>query len=211
MLPKEAVALQRRLAGQVREVPLSRTPTSIAAVDVSVRDGRVRAAVVVVSLPDLSVVDQAIHEDAAAFPYVPGLLSFREIPAVLPALDRLRVTPDVLMTDGQGRAHPRRFGLACHLGLLMNVPTFGVAKTVLAGAFLSPGEEKGSQSPMSIGEDIVGAALRTRRAVAPVYVSTGHLITLSEAVDLTLACTTRYRLPDPARLAHQLSKEGVLR
>ncbi len=204
--PKEAVAIQRQLADRVRTEPLVGEVRTVAAVDVSVRGDRVRAAVAVVSLPDLEKIDEAAWEGAVAFPYVPGLLSFREVPAIIPALERLSVIPDVIMADGHGLAHPRRFGLACHLGVLLDRPTFGVAKSVLVGSFDRPASERGSTSPMLHREETVGVALRTRQNVTPVYVSVGHRLTLEDAVRLTLECTTRYRLPEPARLAHRISK-----
>ncbi len=203
---QEAVALQRRLAGQVREAPLARPVGTVAGIDVSIRGDVAQAAVVVLALPGLEVVDQAMHRAEVPFPYVPGLLSFREVPVVLPALERLRVRPDVLMTDSQGRAHPRRFGLACHLGVLLDWPTLGVAKSLLTGTFENLGSARGSRAPLVHRGEVVGVALRTRAGVQPVYVSVGHRITLAEAVDLTLCCAPRYRIPEPTRRAHTLSR-----
>ena len=211
--PTAAVAVQRRLAPLVESSPipggLERVRT-VAGLDVSVRSGRVRAAVVVLTLPHLDVIDQAIHEDDVAFPYVPGLLSFREVPAVLPALERLKALPDVLMLDAQGRAHPRRMGLACHLGLLLDVPSLGVAKTRLIGHHAEPPDEKGASVPLEHKGEEIGRVLRTRERVLPVFVSVGHRMTLREAVALTMRCTTRTKLPEPTRLAHRLSKDGHL-
>ncbi|GIV58985.1 MAG: endonuclease V [Rhodothermaceae bacterium] len=206
--PEEAVALQRRLAAQVLAIPLETSPKTIAGLDVSVRGDRVQAAVVVLSLPELTVVDTAVWGGPVTFPYIPGLLSFREIPAVLPALERLRVCPDVFMTDGQGVAHPRRLGLAAHLGVLLERPVFGVAKTRLWGTHTAPGHERGATVPLLDDDEVIGAVVRTRAGVKPVYVSIGHRITLEEAVRLTLACAPRYKIPEPTRRAHHLSRAG---
>jgi deoxyribonuclease V len=138
---------------------------------------------------------------------VPGLLSFREMPAILPALERLTIRPDVLMTDSQGRAHPRRMGLACHLGVLLDWPTVGVAKSKLTGDFDDLDAEKGSRAELVDRGEVVGVALRTRTDVKPVYVSVGHRITLDEAIALTLRCAPRYKIPEPTRHAHRLSRE----
>jgi len=205
--PDEAVALQRRLAPLVREEPLSRPPHTIAGVDMSVRGDQVQAAVVVLSLPELLLIEQAIWRGPVEFPYVPGLLSFREAPAVLRALAQLQVQPDIIMTDSQGRAHPRRFGLACHLGLLLDWPVFGVAKSKLSGVYTESSVEPGTQTPLYSGKEEIGVVLRTRARANPVYISVGHRITLPEAVALTQACTKGYRLPEPTRQAHLLSKK----
>lgn len=208
--PSEAVALQHELAPRVREAPLPAAPETVAAVDVSIRGDRARAAVVVVRTADLSVVDQSLLEMEVPFPYVPGLLSFREVPAILPALERLSVEPDVYMADGQGRAHPRRLGLACHLGVLLDRPAFGVAKSRLTGTYEEPGPAKGATSALVHRGEVVGRVVRTRTNVKPVFVSVGHRMTLDEAMALTLALTTRFKLPEPARMAHRLSKDGRL-
>jgi deoxyribonuclease V len=140
-----------------------------------------------------------------AFPYVPGLLSFRELPAVLAAIEQLRILPDLYLCDGQGLAHPRRFGLACHLGVLLDAPTIGVAKTRLIGTHAPPPAEKGGWTPLEDGGEVIGAVLRTRSGVKPVYVSIGHRVSLATSVRLTLACTSRYRLPETIRQAHRLA------
>jgi deoxyribonuclease V len=203
----EAKAIQRRLVDEVEEAPLHEDVETVAGVDVSIRDDMAQAAVAVLSLPDLEVVDEAIHRCEVPFPYVPGLLSFRETPPVLPALEQLSVTPDVLMTDSHGRAHPRRFGFACHLGLLLDRPTLGVAKSILVG---EPDgaldDEKGSRVPLVDDGETVGAVLRTRTDVNPVYVSVGHRLTRDDAVRLTLDCSPRYKIPEPTRQAHKLSR-----
>lgn len=210
--PREAIALQRELAMHVRREPLSGRVRTVAGIDVSVRGNRARAAVVVVRLPTspdgvFESIETATHEAAVRFPYVPGLLSFREIPALLPALARLREPPDVLLCDGQGYAHPRRCGLACHLGVLLDWPTVGVAKSRLVGEHDELGLDRGDRIPLRDRGEVIGAVVRTRVRVKPVFVSVGHRITLDEAVALTLACAPRYRLPELARLAHRLSKD----
>lgn len=207
--PKEAVALQRQLAEAVVTRPLTTPPRTIAGVDVSVRGDRVQTAIVVLRMADLEVIDQTVWRGPVVFPYISGLLSFREMPAILPALEQLRVVPDVFMTDSQGLAHPRRMGLACHLGVLLDHPTFGVAKTRLTGVYNAPGPEKGAEQPLfasANNPEVIGRVVRTRDRVKPVFVSVGHRITLPEAVALALGTTTRYRLPEPTRLAHLLSK-----
>ena len=208
--PREAVAIQRDLAEHVRFEPLPSAIETVAGVDVSVREDRVRAAIVVLALPELEVVDQATWEGPVAFPYVPGLLSFREMPAVLPALEQLTVEPHVFILDAQGYAHPRRFGLACHLGVLLDKPAIGVAKSRLVGQYEAPGTEKGERSPLVHHDEVIGSVVRTRTNVKPVFVSVGHRATLEDAVGLTLRLATRYKLPMPTHRAHRLSKDGTL-
>ncbi len=206
--PSDAVALQRELAGQLR---LDRTlpenaVRTIAGVDLSPPDadsGRVRGAAVVVIWPSLEVVEVSTAEGIADFPYVPGLLSFREAPILLEALAGLRTTPDVILVDGQGTAHPRRFGIACHLGLAIDLPTIGCAKSRLVGTHQQPGEEKGGWTPLEHGGDTIGAVVRTRTSVRPIYVSPGNNIDLESSVRWALACSPRYRVPVPTRLAHR--------
>lgn len=210
LAPRDAIDLQRQLADLVAERPLDVPVTSIAGIDVSVRNNRVRTAIVVLDVASLAVIDEAVWEGPAVFPYIPGLLSFREIPAVLPALSSLQTKPDLLMLDGQGRAHPRRFGLACHLGVLFDLPTIGVAKTRLTGRYEEPGEHRGSSSDLMDGDERIGCVLRTRTRVKPVFVSAGHNVSLRDAVSWTLSTCSRFRLPEPTRLAHHLSKSGRL-
>lgn len=205
--PEEAVAIQRELAPLVREETLPALPQTIAGVDMSVRGDQVQAAVVVLTYPGLTRIEEAIWQGRVEFPYVPGLLSFREVPAVLRALEQLSVMPDLIMCDAQGRAHPRRLGLASHLGVLLDWPTVGVAKSLLTGSHGELGSTKGEQAPLRSGQETIGAVIRSRDGVKPLYVSVGHCITLAEAIEITLACTTRYRLPEPTRQAHLLSKK----
>ncbi len=206
--PREAIEVQQRLRGLVQEMPLPHPPRTIAGLDVSIREDVAQVAIAVLHVDTLEMVDEAVLRGPVPFPYVPGLLSFREIPAILPALERLQALPDVLMLDGQGLAHPRRFGLACHLGVLLDRPALGVAKSVLVGRFGEPGAERGAASDMVHRGEVVGRAVRTRAAVQPVYVSVGHRITLDEAADLALRTCTRYRIPEPTRQAHLLSRRA---
>ncbi len=207
--PRDAVEVQRKLQAYVREVPVTAPPRTIAGLDVSIRDDVAQVAIAVLDMDTLEIVDESVLRGPVPFPYVPGLLSFREIPMILPALEKLRALPDVLMLDGQGRAHPRRFGLACHLGVLLDRPALGVAKSLLVGRFDALEEEKGAQADLVHRDEVVGRAVRTRARVSPVYVSVGHRITLDEAVELALATTGRYRIPEPTRQAHLLSRRRV--
>ena len=150
------------------------------------------------------VVEEAVASRAVRFPYVPGLLSFREAPAVLAAARKLTHRPDAWMLDGHGRAHPRRFGLACHLGVLLDQPTIGCAKSRLCGQYTEPGRRRSARTLLRDGDEVIAVVLRTRDAVKPVFISVGHRTTLDDAVNLALECGTKYRLPEPTRLAHQL-------
>jgi len=209
LTPEQAIALQRQLADQVRLCgpPLNEI-RSVAGVDVSCRwqGTRFHAAVVVLSFPQLQPLEVATASRDGGFPYIPGLLSFRELPVVLEACAKLRHAPDLLLVDGQGIAHPRRFGLASHLGLWLNLPSIGCAKSRLFGEHGEVGERRGEAAPLRApdGEEI-GVLLRTRDRVKPLYVSPGHLLAIEQAGKLVLACGGRYRLPEPTRLAHQAS------
>lgn len=203
----EAVALQKLLAGSVITADRLGKVRYVAGLDVGpeVGNGQMRAAVAVLSFPDLRMADQAVARQPVTFPYVPGLLSFRETPALLAALDKLGVTPDLLLCDGQGLAHPRRFGLACHLGVLTGIAAIGVAKSLLVGEHAPLPHARGAWRPLVHRDEVVGAALRTRDGVAPVYVSVGHRVSLETAIDYVLACAPRYRLPETTRAAHRLA------
>jgi deoxyribonuclease V len=205
LAPRAAIALQRTLAARVIRTGSPQPLRLVAGVDVGVRGARARAAVAVLSPPSLDMVDSAVAERAVDFPYVPGLLSFREIPVVLEALDRVAARPDVVLCDGQGIAHPRRCGFASHLGLCADLPTIGVAKSRLIGTHGPVPEEKGAWVPLVQDAEVIGAVLRTRAGVAPIYVSIGHRIDLESAIRCVLACTTRYRLPETTRWAHRLA------
>lgn len=215
---EQAVAVQRDLASKVRKV--NRLPahiTHIAGTDVSGvdKDGEVRAVVVVLAYPGLKVVEVASARERPAFPYVPGFLSFRETPILLKAFEQLKLTPDLIFVDGQGTAHPRRFGIACHLGLLLDAPTIGCAKSILTGRYVRLSDAKGSTAPLMDKGEVIGSAVRTRDGISPVYVSPGHHIDMPTAVEWVLKCGKGYRLPEPTRLAHHtattLLKDGASR
>ena len=203
--PEEAVRVQRRLAPLVEERPLAEAPRTVAGFDLSFRGEGVRAAAAAADTETLETVDEAVVEVRVTFPYVPGLLSFREAPAVLAAHAALGVRPELLMLDGQGRAHPRRFGIACHVGLILGVPSVGVAKSILVGRGPDPGPGRGERAPLVHRGETVGAAVRTRAGVTPVYVSVGHLVTLQDAVGIALRLAPRWRVPEPTRRAHALA------
>jgi deoxyribonuclease V len=205
LTPKEAIALQKDLRGEVvsdRPLDLA-TIRLVAGVDVSVRDKHSRAAVVVATFPGFEPVETAFAAAPTPFPYVPGLLSFREGPVLVEAFARLRTEPDVFLFDGVGIAHPRRCGLASHLGLWLGRPTIGCGKTILAGTFGELAAEKGATSPLVDKGEAVGVALRTRAGCKPMFISPGHLVDIASAASLVLACAPRYRLPEPIRLAHK--------
>ncbi|PYT02549.1 MAG: deoxyribonuclease V [Acidobacteria bacterium] len=206
LTPREAVELQKQLRERVRVVPLRKKVETIAGADISFNkfDPVVYAGVVVLRLPLLEVVEEVGVVSETKFPYVPGLLSFRETPSVLEAWAKLKTEPDAVMFDGQGIAHPRRVGIASHVGLLIERPTLGCAKSVLVGKFEEPGEERGAWTPLIDKGETVGAALRTKTRVQPIYVSPGHLIDLAGAIELTLRCDGGYRQPEPTRRAHLL-------
>jgi deoxyribonuclease V len=204
---REAIALQQRLRAEVIAVDRFARIATVAGVDVGFeqRGAVTRAAVAVLSFPQLELQEYAIARRPTEFPYVPGLLSFREIPAVLDALQQLRRLPDMLLCDGQGQAHPRRFGIACHLGVLTDLPAIGVAKSRLVGTHAAVAEDKGARQPLYDKGEVIGTVLRTRSGVRPLYISVGHRIALDTAVDFVLRCTTRYRLPETTRAAHKLA------
>lgn len=203
----QARAIQLSLRDRVITRDHLRVPRRVAGIDVGFEhDGSItRAAVVVLDFPSLEPLEHTIVRRKTRFPYVPGYLSFREAPAVLAALRRLRCAPDLILCDGQGFAHPRRFGLACHLGLLANLPSIGVAKSRLIGKHAALGPRRGEWVPLVDDGERIGAVLRTRTDVRPVYVSVGHRISLETAIDYVLRCTTRYRLPETTRQAHRLA------
>lgn len=186
-------------------------PATVAGLDVAYAESgdRLAAAVTVLDARTLAVVDTAVSVGRPAFPYVPGLFAFRELPALLDALAGLTVRPDLLVCDGHGLAHPRRFGLACHLGVVTGLPSIGVGKTPLVGEFDEPAPERGASTPLRNGDEVVGRVLRTRDGVKPVFVSVGHRMSLDNAVDRVLALTPRYRLPETTRTADQLCRVAL--
>ncbi|MFC4117547.1 endonuclease V [Nonomuraea zeae] len=202
----EAEAIQDRLRGHV-ELTGPTTFTLVAGLDVHYHgDDQVTAAVVVFDAGSLEPVEQAVARGRAAFPYVPGLFAFRELPALVEALELLTATPDLLVCDGYGLAHPRGFGLACHLGVLTGLPALGVGKTPFIGTHETPGPEPGDWTPIVHEDATIGRALRTQRDVKPVYVSQGHRISLDTATEQVLRLTSRFRLPDPIRHADHLAR-----
>ena len=213
MTAVEAITLQKELAVEVSRTGGVPNPRLVAGVDISVnrwaKTGT--AAVVVLNYPDLEIVGVKTVTDKIEFPYVPGLLSFREAPLILAACENLTVIPDLVMVDGQGIAHPRRLGLASHLGLCLDVPTIGVAKSRLCGQYEEPGNEAGSYTELMDNGEVIGAVLRTRAGVKPVYVSVGHRIDLPGTIHWVLECCRGYRLPEPTRLAHQAAGGNLKR
>lgn len=205
--PTQARAIQEKLRDLVVLNDDFASPSVIAGVDVGFEDeGRtVRAAVVLLEFPSLCLMEQAIARVPCTFPYVPGLLSFRELPGVLAAMEQLSRLPDLVLCDGQGYAHPRRLGIASHLGILSGLPTIGVGKTRLIGSYDEPGLEKGDWSGLFDQGERIGSVVRTRTGIKPLFISPGHKVSFQSAIDLTLACTIRYKLPETTRAAHRLA------
>ena len=204
LTPAEAIRIQERLREQVRRSGDAGEVSLVAGADASYAKGEdiIHAVVVALSYPDLTVVERISAAAVTPFPYIPGLLTFREGPALIEAFRRLRSEPDVIFFDGQGIAHPRGLGIASHMGVLLDRPAIGVAKSLLAGTVSDPGAGRGSTAPILRDGETIGMAVRTRERVKPVYVSVGHRIDLSQAVDLVLATARGYRLPEPTRQAH---------
>jgi deoxyribonuclease V len=202
----QAISLQKELAGRVKHKKILPMPKTIAGLDCAFsKDGRnIIAAIVVLRFGNFELIETQKAVQEVNFPYIPGLLSFREAPACIAAAKKLKITPDIFMIDGQGIAHPRRLGIASHLGLFFDKPTIGCAKSRLIGEFREPALKKGSFSPLLDKDEIIGSVVRTRTNVKPVFVSVGNKCTLEEAIEITLACATKYRIPEPTRLAHQL-------
>ena len=205
-VPSEARQIQKMLRDRVRQCRLQKTPELVAGADVSYErsTGMAYAGVVVLRLADLQLVETATAHGATPFPYVPGLLTFREAPVLLQAFAKLTVRPDVIIFDGQGIAHPLNMGLAAHMGLWLQIPSIGCAKKKLVGDYELPGSARGQFSELRAHSQVIGAAVRTKNRVKPVFVSPGHLITLRESIDLVLRTCTAYRLPEPTRQAHLL-------
>ena len=209
---QEATQIQKNLRGKIRLTALRRQPRTVAGADISFErfSDRFHAAIVVLSYPDLEVIETATATLRVRFPYVPGYLSFREVPALAKAYDKLKIKPDVIMMDGQGIAHPRRLGVATHFGLGLDIPTIGCAKSLLYGAGTAPAPRKGSVSYIRDpkGSDSIGAYVRTKDGVKPVIISPGHRITLEESIDIALHCVRFHRIPEPTRLAHDLANSA---
>jgi deoxyribonuclease V len=203
--PSDAIVLQKKLAGQViREATMDEVHT-VAGVDASYREGIARAAVVTLSFPGLEIGEYAVATRPIDYPYVPGLLSFREAPAVLDAFEKLTFAPDLLIFDGHGIAHPRRIGIASHIGLVVDLPSIGCAKRRLRGHYEAPGRERGSFTYLTHKGETVGAVVRTRTDVKPVFVSIGHRVDLPTAIHYVLACGGGYKLPETTRWAHKIA------
>ena len=200
----DAKAIQRRLATLVLKRREIDSPKLIAGLDISPpnAEGVAKGAVVVLDYPQLRLVETQVVEQSVDFPYVPGLLSFRESPVLLAACQKLVLTPDLILVDGQGIAHPRRLGLASHLGLLLNVPTIGCAKSILCGSHEPVGAAPGSFVEIRDNGEVIGAALRTKERVTPIYISIGHKVDLASAISWVMTCCRGYRIPEPTRLAH---------
>ncbi len=207
LTPQQAIALQQELRHKVITTDQFGPVRTIAGVDVGFeKQGSVtRAAVVVMSFPELEVITSAIARQPTRLPYIPGLLSFREVPTVIDALSQLAQTPDLLLCDGQGYAHPRRFGIASHLGLLTDIPSIGVGKSRLVGSYQEVGPERGSRQYLYHQNEIIGMVLRNRALVKEIYISCGHRVSLDSAVQWVEATSSRYRLPEPIRQAHKLA------
>jgi deoxyribonuclease V len=204
---EDAITIQNQLRSQVITEDQLGDVQYVAGVDLGFEeDGAIsRAAVAVLSFPDLQLQEKAIAKRPTTFPYIPGFLSFREIPAILDALEMVSITPDLIVCDGQGIAHPRRLGIACHLGVLIDIPTIGAAKSLLVGKHDEVPVEKGNWQPLRYRGEVVGAVVRSRTGVKPLYVSPGHRISLPTAIDYVLRCTTKYRLPETTRWADKLA------
>jgi deoxyribonuclease V len=204
LTPQQAIQLQ----GELRKEIISNQPIDInsvrlvAGVDVSVKNEVSQAAVVVLTFPDLQVIETVLSHRPTPFPYIPGLLSFREGPVLEEAFEKLQNVPDVFIFDGMGIAHPRRVGIAAHMGLWLQKPTIGCGKTLLIGHFTEPGREKGSHSPLVDRKEVIGEVLRTRDDTKPVFISPGHLADIPTSVEFVIRCTPKYRLPEPIRQAH---------
>ena len=208
--PARGIEIQRSLRPLVRRMWDGRAVGRVAGADVHFPSkGSVRAALAILSYPGLEIVDSSIYEGPCTFPYVPGLLSFREIPPLLEAWRELRLAPDVILCDGQGIAHPRGLGLASHLGLVLGIPSIGCAKSPLFGEYGEPGPKRGDRAPIVDPKGkTIGAVVRTRDLTKPLFVSVGHLVSLRKAVSIVLSCTGRFRIPEPLRAAHHLAGTG---
>ncbi|OGO18474.1 MAG: endonuclease V [Chloroflexi bacterium RBG_16_50_11] len=204
--------IQKELAAEVSRTGSIISPQYIAGVDISVNrwDKNGTAAVVVLSYPALELLEMQVVTDRIEFPYIPGLLSFREAPLLLATFEKIKIIPDLIMVDGQGIAHPRRMGIASHLGLILGIPTIGCAKSRLCGEHEMPGLEAGSYAELLDNGEVIGAVLRAKAGVKPLYISIGHMIDLPSAINWVTACCRGYRLPEPTRLAHQAAGGNLI-
>jgi deoxyribonuclease V len=211
--PEQAKALQRELAKRIIREDTFSEVHFIAGVDMAINEesGQARAAVVLLSYPELEILERHVYEEPIRMPYIPGLLSFRELPCILGAFALLKQQPDLVMVDGQGIAHPRRLGIASHLGLWLDLPSIGCAKSILTGHHRPVGEEAGSWVPLHADGETIGAVVRTRTHVKPMIISLGHRISLETSIRYVLACSKGYRLPEPTRQADKLSKDNAWR
>ncbi len=208
--PAEAIEIQKDLVKRIQKKGIIKKVKYIAGMDISIgRSGeRATAAIVILKYPELEKVALAIEQGELTFPYIPGLLSFREAPLLIKAAEKLSIEPDLIMVDGQGIAHPRRMGLASHIGMIFGRPTIGCAKTLLCGDYEQPGSEPGNYNEIVDSDEVIGVALRTKQNVKPVFVSIGHMIELEEAIKWTMNTCRGYRLPEPVRLAHIEAGKG---
>jgi len=204
--PKEGIELQKKLRREIKLTPLGSLPETVAGADVSYNKGSniFFAGIVLLSFPGMEIIDEVSAVGKVDFPYIPGLLSFREGPVLIEALRKLEATPDLIIFDGQGIAHPRGLGIASHMGLILNIPSIGCAKTRLCGDYDEPGLEKGSSSPLLMKGKETGVVLRTKDGVKALFVSPGHIVDIRDSMDIVLTCSKKYRLPEPTRQAHLL-------
>ena len=200
--PGEAIQLQKELKKKISLKKSFNNVKIVAGADISYYKNKMFAGIVILKFPQLEIIEKKSSVSSANFPYISGLLTFREGPSLLEVFKKIKTTPDVILFDGQGIAHPRRMGIATHLGLFLDKPTIGCAKSRLSGKYTSVGEEKGDYALLKEGEEILGAVLRTRREVKPVFISPGHKIDLPNSIEIVLKCIIKYRLPLPVREAH---------
>lgn len=203
--PAQAIDIQKKLSKKIITTDKNGPVSTVAGIDVSYKKGRGVGAVVIFTFPGLKLLDQWVTTASVVYPYIPGFLSFREIPVILPAMEKISEPPDLILMDGQGIAHPKCFGLASHLGVIFDVPTIGCAKSRLTGSFQPPGKDKGAVSYLYAKNQVIGAVVRSRTNVSPLFVSPGHKISLQTAIAIVLTCCTRYRIPEPLRRAHHMA------
>ena len=200
--PQEAIKIQKDLKSNISLKKSFNKIDKIAGVDVSYYQNKMIAGVIIFEFPNLKIIERQSFVSSINFPYIPGLLTFREGPSILSAFKKIKNEPDIILFDGQGIAHPRRMGIATHLGLFLDRPTIGCAKSRLSGKYISVGEQKGDYTPLKEGEEVLGVVLRTRKGVNPIFLSPGHKIDLPNSIEIVLKCIVKYRLPLPVREAH---------